>query len=83
MSLSLQDKWTLTETFVHNSLCFFTIKLIPFWGSNFSDKNFSCCSFFFQENHARMMLHMNVDELQPLIVEIFDLSSRGGPDEDS
>ena len=33
------------------------------------------CFLRLQENHARMMLKMNVTELQPLIVEIFDLSS--------
>lgn len=27
------------------------------------------------ETHAKMLLHMNVDQLEPLIVEIFDLSS--------
>ena len=32
-----------------------------------------------QETHARMMLKMNVNELQPLIVEIFDLTSGPAP----
>ena len=72
-SSSNQDIFSsITETCIHNTLCFLPLNcsrseaavLISF---------FSFC--FFQENHARMMLHMNVDELQPLIVEIFDLSS--------